>query len=114
MKALVYNSIETIPDTLWRCDFTIPFRGSSDESAPVESTLGGTLAVRPPMDGGIDRKRYVGPIAHLRGKTALVEPRMGAPGEVMAQFEEVYLQEARGWWQFSRADFEILGSLRNG
>lgn len=114
MKALIYNSIETVPDTLWRCDFTTPFRGSSDQqSAPVESTLGGRLAASPPKDGGMDRKRYVGPIAHLRGKTALVEPRVGTPGEVMAQFEEVHLQEARGWWQFSRADFEILGSLRN-
>ena len=114
MKALVYNSIESIPDTLWRCDFTIPFIGSSDQSAPVKSTPGSTQAASPPMDGGMDRKRYVGPIAHLRGKTALVEPRVGTPGQVMAQFEEVHLQEARGWWQFSRADFEILGSLRNG
>lgn len=109
MKAFVYNSIETIPG---RCDFTLPFRGSSDQSAPVESTTGSTQAASPPMVGGMDRKRYVGPIAHLRGKTALVEPRVGTPGEVMAQFEEVHLQEARGWWQFSWADFEILGSLR--
>jgi hypothetical protein len=25
----------------------------------------------------------------------------------MAQFEEQHLQEARGWWQFSEADFQF-------
>jgi len=24
----------------------------------------------------------------------------------MVQFEELHLQEARGWWQFAEADFE--------
>jgi hypothetical protein len=24
----------------------------------------------------------------------------------MVQFEELYLQEARGWWQFAERDFE--------
>jgi len=28
------------------------------------------------------------------------------PGEVMVQFEESHLQEARGWWQFAATDFE--------
>jgi hypothetical protein len=54
----------------------------------------------------LSRKRYVGPISHLRDKTALVRPCVGNAGQVMAQFEELYLQEARGWWQFSEADFE--------
>jgi hypothetical protein len=52
------------------------------------------------------RERYVGPIPHLRGKTAFVQPRTGDPGQVMAQFEELYLEEARDWWQFAAADFE--------
>ena len=54
----------------------------------------------------MSRKRYVGPIPHLRGRTALVRSRVGAPSQVMAQFEEPYLQEARGWWQFCQADFQ--------
>jgi hypothetical protein len=54
----------------------------------------------------MNRKRYVGPIPHLYGKTALVRPRVGAPNQVMAQFEEPRLQEARGWWQFCEADFQ--------
>lgn len=54
------------------------------------------------------RKRYVGPIPHLRGRAALVEPRVGAAGQVMAQFEESTLREARGWWQFSEADFDAV------
>jgi hypothetical protein len=54
----------------------------------------------------LSRKRYVGPISHLRDKTALVSPRVGSVGQVMAQFEEWYLQEARGWWEFAEADFE--------
>ena len=58
----------------------------------------------------MSRKRYVGPIPHLCGKTAFVEPRPGVPGQVMAQFEERNLQEARGWWQFSETDFEASGS----
>ena len=52
------------------------------------------------------RKRYVGAILHLRGKTAFVRPRVGDSGQVMAQFEDLHLQEARGWWQFSAVDFE--------
>jgi hypothetical protein len=31
---------------------------------------------------------------------------MGMPGQVMVQFEERHLQEARGWWQFAATDFE--------
>jgi hypothetical protein len=31
---------------------------------------------------------------------------MGASGQVMVQFEEPYLREARGWWQFTATDFE--------
>jgi hypothetical protein len=31
---------------------------------------------------------------------------MGAPGQVMVQFEEPYLQEARDWWQFAETHFE--------
>jgi hypothetical protein len=54
----------------------------------------------------LSRKRYVGAIPHLRGKTAFVRPRMGDPGQVMVQFEERYLQEARDWWQFAEAEFE--------
>jgi hypothetical protein len=27
------------------------------------------------------------------------------PGQVLVQFEEHHLQEARGWWQFAAADF---------
>lgn len=54
----------------------------------------------------LSRKRYVGSIPHLRGKTAFVRPRLGNPGQVMVQFEEQHLQEARGWWQFAESDFE--------
>lgn len=52
------------------------------------------------------RQRYVGSIQHLRGKIALVRPRAGIAGQVMARFEEVYLQEARDWWQFAATDFD--------
>lgn len=58
------------------------------------------------MNSHMSRKRYVGPIPHLRGKTALVRSRGGVQSQVMAQFEEPYLQEARGWWQFCEADFQ--------
>jgi hypothetical protein len=54
----------------------------------------------------LSRKRYVGAISHLRGKTAFVRLRVGNPGQVMVQFEEQHLQEAPGWWQFAAADFE--------
>jgi hypothetical protein len=57
----------------------------------------------------LSRQRYVGAVSHLRGKTALVRPRLGDPGQVMVQFEELYLQEARGWWQFAESDFEAAG-----
>ena len=56
----------------------------------------------------MNRKTYVGPIPHLRGRTALIAPRAGTASQVMAQFEERHLQEARGWWQFSAADFEVV------
>ena len=52
------------------------------------------------------RRQYVGPILHLQGKTAFVKPRASTPGQVMAQFEELHLREARGWWQFAATDFE--------
>jgi hypothetical protein len=55
----------------------------------------------------MSRERYIGPIPHLFGKAALVRPRVCAPGQVMAQFEEQHLREARGWWQFSKADFTL-------
>ena len=58
----------------------------------------------------MSRKRYIGPIPHLRGMTALVEPRVGAAGQVMAQFEAHQLQESRDWWQFSEADFEAVAA----
>jgi hypothetical protein len=51
------------------------------------------------------RKRYVGAISHLRGRIAFVRPRVDTPGQVMVQFEEPHLQEARGWWQFAAIDF---------
>jgi hypothetical protein len=54
----------------------------------------------------LSRKRYVGAIPHLRGKTAVVRSRVDRPDQVMVQFEEPYLQEARGWWQFTESDFE--------
>jgi hypothetical protein len=54
----------------------------------------------------LSRKRYVGAIPHLQGKTAFVRPRVGTASQVMVQFEEQHLQEARGWWQFAEADFE--------
>jgi hypothetical protein len=31
---------------------------------------------------------------------------VGNPGQVMAQFEEQHLQEARGWLQFAEFEFE--------
>jgi len=52
------------------------------------------------------RKRYVGEISHLRGKIAFVRPCVGTPGQVMAQFEDLHLLEARDWWQFAATDFE--------
>jgi hypothetical protein len=52
------------------------------------------------------RQRYVGSVQHLRGKSALVRPREGIAGQVMAQFEDYYLQEARDWWQFAATDFD--------
>ena len=61
------------------------------------------------MVQGISRKRYVGLIPHLSGKIALVQPRAGIPGQVMAQFEDQYLKEARGWWEFCETDFELDG-----
>jgi len=54
----------------------------------------------------MNRRRYVGPITHLRGQIAAVMPRMGNAGQVMAQFEAAYLQESRDWWQFAETDFE--------
>jgi hypothetical protein len=54
----------------------------------------------------LSHQRYVGPIPHLRGKTAFVRRRVGDPGQVMVQFEEQHLQESRGWWQFAEIDFE--------
>ena len=54
----------------------------------------------------LSRRRYVGPISHLRGKTAFVRTRVGNPSQVMAQFEEQHLQEAQGWWQFAESEFE--------
>ena len=57
----------------------------------------------------MSRKRYIGTIPHLSGKTALVQPRVGIPGQVMAQFEHEYLRESRGWWEFCEADFQSEG-----
>lgn len=54
----------------------------------------------------LSRQRYVGAIFHLRGMRAFVRSRAGTPGQVMAQFEERHLQEARGWWEFAATDFE--------
>jgi hypothetical protein len=54
----------------------------------------------------LSRQRYVGSIEHLRGKTAFVRPRAGTSGQVMAQFEAHYLEEARDWWQFAATDFD--------
>lgn len=52
------------------------------------------------------RKRYIGGIPHLLGKTARLQQRVGIPGQVMAQFEEQHLKEARGWWEFCETDFQ--------
>lgn len=54
----------------------------------------------------LSRQRYVGPVPHLRGRTAFVRERVGNPGQVMVQFEEQHLQEARDWWQFAATDFD--------
>jgi hypothetical protein len=54
----------------------------------------------------LSRKRYVGAIPHLRGKSAFVRARLGVLGQITVQFEAPYLQEARGWWQFAERDFE--------
>jgi len=51
-------------------------------------------------------KQYVGPIPHLRGRTAEVWPRDGVPGQVMAQFDDGYLMESRGGWEFGLTDFQ--------
>ena len=45
----------------------------------------------------------------MSGKTALVQPRLGIPGQVMAQFEEQHLKEARGWWEFCETEFQSDG-----
>ncbi len=37
---------------------------------------------------------------------AFVRERVGNTGEVMVQFEEPHLQEARDWWQFAATDFD--------
>lgn len=60
----------------------------------------------------MSRKRYLGPIPHLRGRIAFVQPRVGAAAQVMARFEDFHLQEARGWWQFCEADFEAVVPAR--
>jgi hypothetical protein len=62
----------------------------------------------------MSRRRYIGPIPHLYGKTARVRACLAAQNQVMAQFEEQYLQEARGWWQFSEADFQSINPLTLG
>lgn len=59
----------------------------------------------------MSRKRYVGAIAYLRDQTALVEWRVGIPGQVMARFEAPHLQEAQGWWEFPETDFEPTAGL---
>jgi hypothetical protein len=113
VKAPFYSGIESILDNLEPRDLT-PSRPGCDQSAAVQSTFRGAPSASPPVDETMGRKQYVGPIEHLRGKVALVEPRGGAVGQVMAQFEEPHLQEARGWWQFCETDFERFGSPRNG
>jgi hypothetical protein len=75
------------------------------DSASAVERLAGHL-VDPVM---LTRKRYAGPILHLRDKTAFVRPRVGNAAQVMTRFEELYLQEARGWWQLAAADFESAG-----
>jgi hypothetical protein len=55
----------------------------------------------------MNRQQYIGPIPHLRGRTAKVQARETSPGQVMAQFEDAYLMEARGWWQFAAGDFQV-------
>jgi hypothetical protein len=54
-------------------------------------------------------KRYVGPIPHLRGKRAFVQPREESPEKVMARFEELNLKEALGRWEFAATDFDSAG-----
>lgn len=56
----------------------------------------------------MNRQQYIGAIPHLRGRVAQLRPRESAPGEVMAQFEDFYLRESWGWWQFSANEFATL------
>ena len=58
----------------------------------------------------MNRRRYIGQIAHLRGPMADVRPRTGNAGQVMAQFEAAYLREAREWWQFAETDFDAVAA----
>lgn len=66
-------------------------------------------AIRRLRSVAMNRKRYCGPIPHLWGKTARLRSSVSGAGQVMAQFEELYLEEARDWWQFPEADFVAIG-----
>jgi hypothetical protein len=53
---------------------------------------------------------YVGSESRLEGKTALLRP--GAPGQLLAQFDDIHLSLGwvllgHGWHPFDKDDFEI-------
>lgn len=50
--------------------------------------------------------RYIGETAHLRGKTALVRDTGG--GTCKAQFDDMALNEAFGWWLCMWSEFEPI------
>lgn len=53
----------------------------------------------------MDKGTYIGSDSRLKGKTALLLP--GMVGYLQAQFDDVAVQEAFGWWSFPIADFKI-------
>lgn len=60
---------------------------------------------------------YCGPVAHLRGKTALV--RQDGPDHLKAQFDDHELswggdRLAYGWHSFDTKDFTIHQEIPNG
>jgi len=106
---MVCRTGERRHDLASHCEIVIH---SKSHCAQFERVLDGTVCQRSLVPAGVtamSRKRYVGPIPHLSGKTASVWPRVGVPGQVMAQFEEQHLQEARYWWQFPECDFQATG-----
>lgn len=50
---------------------------------------------------------YIGSQIRLQGRTALIRPVEGTPNCVLAQFDDMNLEEAFNWWFFDATDFEL-------